>query len=521
MGEAMAETTGEIEIKPSFRTIGACEIEIPPPSCIVIFGGHGDLTKRKLMPSLFRLHKQKLLPENFFVFGVDRAEANVDQYLETMHAAVKEGAPADYDETEWADFATKLYYAPFDFGAADSYVSTLKDKLVPLETKYQTAGNRIFYLAIPPTVFETVVTNLDHAGLSKMRKSGYPYVVIEKPFGRDLESAKHLNRILQACFSEKQVFRIDHYTAKETVQNMLMFRFANAIFEPLWNRNYIDHVQITVAETLGVEHRAAYYEEAGVIRDMFQSHLFQILALTAMEPPVAFDADAVRDEKNKVFRSIRPFPLDRLAKFVAIGQYGKGEVDGEPVAAYREEPGVSPASTMPTYAAVKVLVDNWRWTGVPFYLRSGKRLKRARQEVSIHFKAVPHVMFANMLENSIEPNMLIFRVQPDEGIGLTFQTKKPGTRFCLSPGPVVMNFSFGSVGLDAYEWVLLDCMLGDQMLFLREEGVESTWALLTPLIEKLEATTEVGRFPNYAAGSEGPEEARLLMEKGAPAWMPL
>jgi len=517
----MGATSAQVEIRPSFRTIGTCEIEIAPPACAVIFGGYGDLTRRKLMPSLYRLHKQKLLPEHFFVFGADRVEVSRDQYLETMRAAVKNGAPTDYDETGWADFAAKLHYSSFDFDEAGSYVSNLKDKIEPLERKYQTAGNRIFYLAIPPTVFETVVGNLDKAGLTKMRKSGYPYAVIEKPFGRDLESAKHLNRLLQACFSEKQVFRIDHYTAKETVQNMLMFRFANAIFEPLWNRNYVDHVQITVTETLGVEHRAAYYEEAGAIRDMFQSHLFQLLALTAMEPPVAFDADAVGDEKSKVFRSIRPFPLDRLAEFVAIGQYGKGEIDGESVPAYRNEPGVSPTSTTATYAAMKVLVDNWRWTGIPFYLRSGKRLKRARQEVSIHFKAVPHVMFANLLENPIEANTLIFRVQPDEGIGLTFQTKKPGTRFCLNPGPVVMNFSFGSVGLDAYEWVLLDCMLGDRMLFLGEEAVEQTWKLLTPLIEKLEATTEVRGFPNYASGSEGPEGAKHLMEKDERAWMPL
>ncbi len=517
----MTGTAEQLEPRPSFRTIGACYIQVPPPASVVIFGGHGDLTKRKLMLSLYRLHKQKLLPENFFVFGADRVEASRDQYLDTMRAAVKNGAPADYGDAEWADFASKVYYASFNFDDPETYVSNLKDRLVPLERKYQTAGNRIFYLAIPPILFETVVTNLDKAGLSKIRKSGYPYVVIEKPFGRDLESARHLNRILQACFSDKQVFRIDHYTAKETVQNMLMFRFANAIFEPLWNRNFIDHVQITVAETLGVEHRDAYYEEAGVIRDMFQSHLFQLLALTAMEPPVSFDADAVGDEKNKVFRSIRPFPLDSLSEFVSIGQYGRGMIENEPVPAYREEPGVSPSSTAATYAAMKILVDNWRWTGVPFYLRSGKRLKRARQEVAIHFKAVPHLMFADMPESGIEPNTLVFRVEPNEGIGLTFQTKRPGTRFCLNAAPVVMNFSFGSADLDAYEWVLLDCMLGDQMLFLREEAVEQTWKLLTPLIEKLEATTGAGRFPNYAAGSEGPEEAKQLIEKGDCAWMPL
>ncbi len=517
----MAEAPA-IETSPGFRTIGVCQIEIAPPTCIVIFGAYGDLTRRKLMPSLYRLYKQHLLPEHFFVFGADRVPLGRDQYLDIMKGALKSGLPAEYSEQEWRDFSSRLYYVSFDFNVLETYIEKLKEELTPLESKYQTAGNRIFYLAIPPAVFEPVVLNLDKAGLTGMRKSGYPYVVIEKPFGSDLESAKHLNRVLEACFSEKQVFRIDHYSAKETVQNMLMFRFANAIFEPLWNRNYVDHVQITVAETLGVEHRAAYYEEAGVIRDMFQSHLFQILALTAMEPPAAFEADAVSDEKNKVFRSIRPFPLERLQDFVVVGQYGSGEIDGQPVPAYRDEPGVSQHSVVPTYAALKVNVDNWRWTGVPFFLRSGKRLTRARQEVSIHFKAVPHVMFADLLENPIEPNTLIFRVQPDEGIGLTFQTKKPGTRFCLNPGPMVMNFSFGSAGLDAYEWVLLDCMLGDQMLFMREEAVEQTWRLLTPLIEKLEATTRVETLPTYPAGSEGPEAARLLVERDQHrSWTPL
>lgn len=511
----------QVEAKPSYRTIGACEIEIPTPVCLVIFGAYGDLTRRKLMPSLYRLHKHKVFPENFFVFGVDRVEMGHEQYIETMRDAVQRGAPADYDPAEWAGFASKLYYESFDFDVPDAYVTHMKEKLLPLEKRYQTGGNRIFYLAIPPTVFETVLVNLDRAGLSKLEASGYPYVVIEKPFGRDLESARRLNRTLEACFEEKQIFRIDHYIAKETVQSMLMFRFANSIFEPLWNRNYVNHIQMTVAETLGVEHRAAYYEQAGVIRDMFQSHLFQLLAVTAMEPPVAFEAEPVRDEKNKVFHSIAPFPLDRFNEFVAVGQYGKGEVGGRPVVAYREEPGVSPTSIVPTYAAMKVFVDNWRWNGVPFYLRCGKRLKSHKTEIAIHFKTVPHLMFSGLLEERIEPNILVFRVQPEESIGLTFETKKPGTRFCLNPGPVVMRFAYESPGLDAYEWVLMNCMLGDQMLFLREEGVESTWALLTPLIEKLEATTAARVFPNYAAGSEGPEEAKQLIEKGDCAWMPL
>ena len=517
----MAETAGQVDTKPAYRTIGTCEIEIPKPACLVIFGAYGDLTRRKLMPSLYRLHRRRLFPDNFFVFGVDRVEVGPEQYIETMRDAVQRGAPNDYDIGEWAAFASRLFYEAFDFNVPHAYVTHVKEKLLSLEEKYQTSGNRIFYLAIPPTIFETVLINLDGADLSKLEANGYPYVVIEKPFGRDLESAKRLNRTLVACFEEKQIFRIDHYIAKETVQNMLMFRFANSIFEPLWNRNYIDRIQITAAETLGVEHRAAYYEEAGVIRDMFQSHLFQLLAVTAMEPPVVFEVEAVRDEKNKVLRSIGSFPLDRLSEFVVVGQYGKGEIEGKPVVAYREEPGVSSTSMVPTYAAMKVFVDNWRWNGVPFYLRCGKRLKSHKTEISIHFKSVPHSMFSGLLDEHIEPNVLVFRVQPDESIGLTFETKKPGTRFCLNPEPVVMRFAYETPGLEAYERVLIDCMHGDQMLFLREEGVESTWALLTPLIEKLEATTEIGRFPNYAAGSEGPDEARILMEGGDCTWKPL
>ncbi len=511
-----------METAPSYRTIGVCDIKIPTPACIVIFGAFGDLTRRKLMPSLYRLHKQKLLPDKFFVFGADRVEISQEQYFQTMRDAVKIGAPNDHDDAAWADFASRLYYISFDFNDPESYGTHLKETLLPLEKKHGTAGNRVFYLAIPPTVFETVFVNLDGAGLSDIQENGYPYVVIEKPFGRDLESARRLNRVLGACFEERQTFRIDHYIAKETVQNMLMFRFANSIFEPLWNRSFINHVQITVAETLGVEHRAAYYEEAGVIRDMFQSHIFQLLAVTAMEPPVAFEADAVTDEKLKVLRSIKPFPLDRINDFVVLGQYGKGNIDNQPVVSYRDEPGISPASTTPTYAAMKVLVDNWRWNGVPFYLRSGKRLKSRKSEIAIHFKAVPHLMFAGVMQDLIDPNTLVFRVQPDEGIGLTFQTKKPGSRVCLNPEPVSMDFSYGSTGvLDAYEWVLLDCMLGDRMLFLTEEGVEQTWALLTPLLERLETPGAIQGFPNYAAGSEGPREAEELIQKSDRRWMPL
>jgi len=506
-------------IAPLYQTIGVCELEISSPCCLIVFGASGDLAKRKLIPSVYRLHKNRLLSENFFVLGADRVEMGSGEFIDLMKNATKNAFPEDFDDSSWDEFAKKLYYAHFDFSISESYVKSLKEKLPPLEEKHQTGGDRVFYLAIPPTVFEYVVNNLGVTGLTREDK-GKTRVVVEKPFGRDLDSAKGLNGILRQYFEEGQIYRIDHYIAKETVQNMLMFRFANSIFEPLWNRRYIDHVQITVSETLGVEHRAAYYEKAGVIRDMFQSHIFQLLALTAMEPPVAFEADRVREEKIKVFRSIRPFDLDRLDTYVVIGQYGKGSINGNPVIGYREEPGIAPTSTTATFAAMKVFIDNWRWNGVPFYLRSGKRLTARNTEISIHFKPIPHMMFAKVMAESIEPNVLVFRVQPDEGISLAFQTKRTGSRVCLDP--VVMDFTYHKgVSLDAYEWVLLDCMLGDQMLFLRKEGVELTWSLLTPVIERLESTTKAEKIPIYVSGSSGPDVAIQLIVRDGRSWRSL
>ena len=515
----MEENGKQIVTEPIYRTIGGCAIEISRPYCLVIFGGYGDLSKRKLIPSLYRLYKHRLLTENFFIFGADRVEISVSQYRESMKSAVKSAFPDDFDSSAWSEFETRLYYSSFDFAESEAYLKCFKGEILPLEEKHLTRGNRIFYLAVPPTVFEPVVTNLGAAGLSVEGK-GYTNIIVEKPFGRDLESARRLNGILNKYFGERQIFRIDHYLAKETDQNLLMFRFANAIFEPLWNRNFIDHIQITVSETLGVEHRASYYENVGVIRDMFQNHLFQLLALTTMEPPVEFEAERVRDEKIKVFRSVRPFPLDRISDYVGIGQYGNGQVNGRQVVGYREEPGVSPKSTIPTFAAMKVFVDNWRWDGVPFYLRSGKRLSSRKTEISLHFKQVPYMMFSNFMEGPIEPNILLFRIQPDEGISLTVQTKKPGSLVCLDP--VLMDFSYQKgVLLDAYEWVLLDCVLGDHMLSLREDAVELTWSLLTPVIEKIESTAEPEKLPNYAAGTSGPDVARLLIEKDGRAWRSL
>lgn len=503
-----------------YRTLGTCDVEIPNPCGLVIFGASGDLTKRKLIPSLYRLHKNRLLAENFFILGLSRTEMGTDQFRESMRAAVKEEFPKDFNESIWKEFRAKLYYSPIDYVETKSSISSLlKKKLPSLEKKHQTGGNRIFYLALPPTIYENVIMNLGIAGLSR-GDTGYTRIVIEKPFGRDLDSARKLNGILQNSFEEKQIYRIDHYLAIETIQNIFMFRFANSIFEPLWNRRYIDHIQITAAETIGVEHRAGYYEEVGVIRDMFQNHMFQLLALTAIEPPALFEADLVRDEKVKVFHSIRPFPLDRLNEYVASGQYGRGNIDEKPVPGYREEKGVSRKSTTPTFAAMKVFIDNWRWHGVPFYLRSGKRLSKRKTEISIHFKPVPYMMFSKTMEESIEPNVLVLKVRPDEGISLIVQTKNPGSRICLRP--MQMDFSYEKdVELDAYEWVLLDCMVGHHMLFVREDGVEQTWSLLTPVIDRLESITKVDEFPNYAAGSSGPETAALLLERDGRTWRPL
>jgi len=504
---------------PSYRTVNTCEIQIPGPCCLVIFGASGDLTKRKLLPSLYLLHKNRVLPDRFFILGTGREKMTSEQFRAAMLAPVQEAYHKEFDQHAWQVFSDKLYYSPIDYANEASYAAGLRDKLPSLEREHQTGGTRIFYLAVPPTVFEDIINNLGSTGLSGDAQ-GNSRIVIEKPFGRDLASSCQLNTVLQKHFRERQVYRIDHYLAKETVQNILMFRFANSIFEPLWNRRYIDHVQITVAETLGVEHRAGYYEKAGVLRDMFQNHLFQLLAVIAMEPPPAFEADFVRDEKSKVFRSVRPWPLDHLDEFVVIGQYGTGMIDASPVPGYREEDGISVRSSTPTFAAMKIVIDNWRWNGVPFYLRSGKRLTSVATEIAIHFKQVPHAMFPETVGASIDPNTLVLRIQPNEGVSLMYQTKTPGSKVCLTP--VIMDYSYPrSMELSAYEWVLLDCMQGDQMLFTSQDWVERTWSLLTPVIEKLEQTVTAETIPLYAAGSAGPPEAARLLSRDNRQWRPL
>ena len=505
---------------PAQRGKSACEIErADEPCAIVIFGASGDLTSRKLVPSLHCLYVNGLLPEEFIILGVGRKEISDDTFRQDMERALRDGGSrCELDEGKLRDFIKKLFYHKLDYTDVNAY-KELEDHLNRLESEGVPGGNRIYYLSTPPTVYEAISENLGLSGLAE-EDTGWRRIVVEKPFGRDLETAKALDSQIHRYFREEQIFRIDHYLGKETVQDILMFRFANAIFEPIWNRRYIDHVQITAAESIGIENRAGYYEHSGIIRDMFQNHMMQLLSLIAMEPPAVFDADSVRDEKVKVFKSVRPVQLDSLTEHLALGQYLGGNVEGEQVCAYSEEDGVSPGSRTATFAALKLYVDNWRWKGVPFYLRSGKRLKKRHTEIAVQFRHVPHFMFRNVMEDEISPNTLVFTIQPDEGIELAMQTKMPGTRVCLRE--VVMDFKYGDFYsgpmVDSYERVLVDCLSGDHTLFVREDGVDATWRLLTPVLEAIESDPKRVLVEMYPSGTEGPSSAAMLIEKNGRKW---
>ena len=485
----------------------ACVVDRPIDPCtIVIFGASGDLTVRKLVPALYNLYLNKGLPASFTILGCSRTEWSRQDFQESMKRAIKEAG--SLDTSRWEDFAGSLYYHAVNYDSLPSY-RELASAVRRIGERHNTRGNKVFYLALPPSLYQTVGEMLGSAGLAveEQNGNGWTRIVIEKPFGRDRRTAADLDRSLHASFREHQIYRIDHYLAKETVQSMLVFRFANAIFEPLWNRQYIDHVRIVAAETLGVEHRAGYYEQAGVLRDMFQNHMMQLLAITAMEPPSLFEADRVRDERAKVFRSLRPFAVERINERLILGQYGPGRVGTQKVPGYREEPGVETDSVTPTFALMTVYVDNWRWQGVPFYLMSGKRLAKKLTEIVIQFKKVPHSMFRQHLGEHIAANRLILGIQPEEKITCTFQTKNPGATFCLRS--VTMDFdyhqNYTGPRLDAYEKCLLDCMQGDHMLFWRQDGVELSWAFLTPIIEQCEGCTDLGKeLRLYESGSWGP-----------------
>lgn len=493
-----------------------------PPCSMVIFGAAGDLTKRKLIPALYNLAVDGFLPHHFAVIGFGKGCRSDEKFRDQLSVEIREYVTGDFSEQHWDWLVKRLYFIEGDFANPEAYQS-LQRNLEQLDRKYETGGNYLFYLAIPPGFFGEVIQQLGRAGLAQEAQGYWRRVIIEKPFGRDLESARDLNQQIQAVLKESQIYRIDHYLGKETVQNILVFRFSNGIFEPIWNRRYVDHVQITVSERLGVEQRGGYYEKAGALRDMVPNHLFQLLALTAMEPPNSFDADAVRDEKGKVLQAIQPITPEEVLNRTVRGQYGEGVLpDGEKVLGYRSEPGVAPDSNTETYAALKLMIDNWRWADVPFYLRTGKRLAERITEIVIQFKRAPFILFRDTPVEQLAPNRLVIRIAPTERIAVSFGAKIPGPKLRISE--VDMDFCyatyFGRSPATGYETLLYDCMNGDATLFQRADNVESGWQILTPVLDVWKALPSRG-FPNYQAGSSGPAEADNLLAREGRRWSEL
>jgi glucose-6-phosphate 1-dehydrogenase len=485
---------------------------------MVIFGASGDLAKRMLIPALYNLAKKKLLPKDFALVGFAIDKFTEEEYRQQVRKDLQEFASAP-EKCEFCDWLLgRLYYRFGDFRDPAVYAE-LKSLLAEVEKKHGTGGNGLYYLAIPPTLIAEVVKHLGAAGLTDESQGYWRRVVIEKPFGSDLASARALNREVTAVLAEDQIYRIDHYLGKETVQNILVFRFGNGIFEPIWNRRYVDHVQITVAESLGVEHRGAYYEHAGALRDMVPSHILQLVTLVAMEPPISFDADAVRDEQTKILNAITPFaPEDVLSRAVR-GQYGEGESGGERVSAYRSEPDVAPDSNTETFVALKLSIDNWRWADVPFYIRTGKRLAQRFTEIAIQFSRAPFILFRETPVERLAPNLLVLSIQPDEGISLRFSAKVPGP--LVHVGAVNMDFEyadyFGREPSTGYERLLYDCLIGDATLYRRADMVEAGWSVVQPIVDVWNALPP-RNFPNYAAGSWGPKEADELIERDQRRW---
>jgi glucose-6-phosphate 1-dehydrogenase len=508
--------TTEVKIAPEDVEAAAQRNErIPEPGVVVIFGASGDLTKRKLLPALFHLEQGGLLPKEFSIVGVARRDLK-STFAPDMKDGILKYGGGEKNDSKIDEFIDKVDYHEMNFDDDKGY-EELKSLLASIDKKRGTQGNRLFYLAVAPEYFADIVNRLGKHGMVHPEK-GKARVIIEKPFGTDLESARKLNDDINKVIGEDQVFRIDHYLGKETVQNVLVFRFANGLFEPIWNRNYIDNVQITAAESIGIEGRGPFYEKAGALRDVVQNHMMEVLSFVAMEPPVSFEADAVRGEKVKVWRAIKPISLENTVR----GQYGPGKEGDKPVKGYREEDRVDPQSQTETYTALKLELESWRWAGVPFYLRAGKRLAKRVTEVTIQFKQPPQLLFNRLGQGpckEIQPNLLTMRIQPDEGISLRFGAKVPGpeTNVC----PVVMDFkystAFGVNSANGYERLLLDAMLGDQTLFAHRDGVEATWSLYTPVLEEWAAAKQKD-FPNYSSGSWGPEAADALLARDGRRW---
>ncbi|HEV3235257.1 MAG TPA: glucose-6-phosphate dehydrogenase [Candidatus Dormibacteraeota bacterium] len=492
---------------------GLRQERLAAPTVMVIFGASGDLTRKKLMPALYNLALEGLLPAEFAVVGMARRPLTNPQFRDQMREAVDQySRTGRVNDDVWKGFAERISYVSGNFDQPSSF-NALKKEIERVEREHETAGNRLFYCATPPEFFIPIIKNLGRSGMVTRGRETHR-IVIEKPFGRDLQSAEALNQEVLKVFRERAVFRIDHYLGKETVQNLLVFRFANAIFEPLWSNRYVDHVQITVAEDLGLEGRASYYDQSGALRDIVQNHMLQLVALTAMEPPISFQADSVRDEKVKVLRSIRAIREDEVPRLAVRGQYGRGSIGGEPVPAYREELGHD--STTETFVALRLDVENWRWAGTPFYIRAGKRLPRRVTEIAVQFKNPPHQAFQNVAD-SLEPNLLVIRIQPDEGTTLKFTAKVPAPGMRLRA--VNMDFLYGASFMaqspEAYERLLLDVMRGDQTLFTRRDEVETAWSLLTGVIKAWQGVPDI---PIYPAGTWGPEQADELMARDGRRW---
>ena len=490
------------------------------PTIIVIFGATGDLTWRKLVPAMYNLYLDEWVDPQFAIIGVGRSNMTDKGFRSHLLDGInKFSRKGKAKPEEWDQFAQTVFYQKADYDQDQSYVQ-LKQKIEELEAAWGGPVNRVFYMSLPPQHVEQIASKVGEVGLTHDDKLSR--IVVEKPFGHDLESAKKLNKMLLRYFNECQIYRIDHYLGKETVQNIMAFRFANAMFEPIWNRNYIDHVQVTVSEQLGVEDRGSYYDHAGALRDMIQNHLLQLLCLIAMEPPVSFDADEVRNRKVDVLHALRKISRDEVHHYAVRGQYGAGWIEGKKVPGYREEKGVRPDSNTDTFAAIKFFIDNWRWSQVPFYLRTGKRMSESISVITIQFKPVPHQSFPSQATENWQPNRLILNIQPQMGIRLRFQAKRPGLKMQLNPVDMLFNYKehYPSGTPEAYETLLLDVMLGDATLFMRADQVEAAWEILMPILNKWEANPSIS-FPNYASGMQGPEEAEALIARDGHNWIAL